>query len=114
MAPPDPDVRRYLDNLQGEVDGAALYDALAAAEKDENVAGVYRRLAAVERAHAEFWRGQLRRKGVTGGGTGPSLRARSVHLGGRNQWVAYADGERQARLPLTIRAVPAAVSVVAP
>jgi diacylglycerol kinase (ATP) len=43
-----------------------------------------------------------------------SLRARSVHLGGRNQWVAYADGERQARLPLTIRAVPAAVSVVAP
>jgi diacylglycerol kinase (ATP) len=43
-----------------------------------------------------------------------SLRARSVHLGGRNQWVAYADGERQARLPLTIRAAPAAVSVVAP
>jgi diacylglycerol kinase (ATP) len=43
-----------------------------------------------------------------------SLRARSVHLGGRNEWVAFADGERQARLPLTIRAVPAAVSVVTP
>jgi diacylglycerol kinase (ATP) len=42
-----------------------------------------------------------------------TLRARSVHLAGRNHWVAYADGERQARLPLTVRAVPSAVSVVA-
>lgn len=41
-----------------------------------------------------------------------TLRARSVHLAGRNHWVAYADGERQARLPLTVRSVPAAVSVV--
>jgi diacylglycerol kinase (ATP) len=42
-----------------------------------------------------------------------TLRARSVHLAGRNQWVAYADGERQARLPLTVRCVPSALSVVA-
>jgi diacylglycerol kinase (ATP) len=41
-----------------------------------------------------------------------TLRARSVHLSGENHWVAYADGERQARLPLTVRCVPAAVSVV--
>jgi diacylglycerol kinase (ATP) len=41
-----------------------------------------------------------------------TLRARSVHLGGRNHWVAYADGERQARLPLTVRCAPAALSVV--
>jgi diacylglycerol kinase (ATP) len=42
-----------------------------------------------------------------------TLRARSVHLAGNNGWVAYADGERQARLPLTVRCVPAALSVVA-
>jgi diacylglycerol kinase (ATP) len=42
-----------------------------------------------------------------------TLRARSVHLAGRNHWVAYADGERQARLPLTVRCVPSALSVVA-
>jgi diacylglycerol kinase (ATP) len=41
-----------------------------------------------------------------------TLRARSVHLAGQNHWVAYADGERQARLPLTVRCAPAALSVV--
>lgn len=41
-----------------------------------------------------------------------TMRARSVHLSGRNHWVAYADGERQARLPLTVRCVPSALSVV--
>ena len=43
-----------------------------------------------------------------------TLRARSVHLSGENHWVAYADGERQARLPLTVRCVPAVLSVVDP
>jgi diacylglycerol kinase (ATP) len=43
-----------------------------------------------------------------------TLRARSVHLAGRNHWVAYADGERQARLPLTVRCVRSALSVVSP
>jgi VIT1/CCC1 family predicted Fe2+/Mn2+ transporter len=74
----DPDIRRYRDNLRGEVDGAAIYDALAEAERDPQIAGVYRRLAAVERAHAEFWRDQLGRKGVSGEGIRPSARARSL------------------------------------
>lgn len=42
-----------------------------------------------------------------------TLRARSVRLSGLNHWVAYADGERQARLPLTIRCEPAALTVLA-
>ncbi|GGM71538.1 sphingosine kinase [Longimycelium tulufanense] len=42
-----------------------------------------------------------------------TLRVRSLHLGGRTGWVAYADGERQARLPLTVRCEPAALAVVA-
>ena len=75
---PDPDIRRYLDNLQGEIDGVAMYEALSDAEQDPKVAQLYRRLAAVERAHAEFWRGQLARRGVRRPGLGPSLRARAL------------------------------------
>jgi diacylglycerol kinase (ATP) len=41
-----------------------------------------------------------------------TMRARTVHLSGGNRWFAYADGERQARLPLTIRSIPSALSVV--
>jgi VIT1/CCC1 family predicted Fe2+/Mn2+ transporter len=55
---------RYRANLQGEVDGAALYRALADAEADPRLKQVYGRLAAVEEAHAEFWRKQLDRIGA--------------------------------------------------
>src|SRR5260221_8223385 len=64
--------RRFKDNLQDEVDGAAVYAALADAEQDPNLAKIYRRLAAVERAHAEFWRSRLDRTA----NLQPSLRAR--------------------------------------
>jgi VIT1/CCC1 family predicted Fe2+/Mn2+ transporter len=51
--------RRYSANLQGEIDSAALYRTLADTEKDPRLAAVYRRLAAVEEAHAEFWRTRI-------------------------------------------------------
>jgi VIT1/CCC1 family predicted Fe2+/Mn2+ transporter len=51
--------QRYRANLQGEVDGAQLYRSLADAEPDPKIAEVYRRLAAVEEAHGEFWRRKL-------------------------------------------------------
>jgi VIT1/CCC1 family predicted Fe2+/Mn2+ transporter len=51
--------RRYRANLQGEVDGAAIYRALAESESDPKLAEVFRRLAAVEEAHADFWRRRL-------------------------------------------------------
>src|SRR6267378_8668218 len=70
--------RRFRDNLQGEVDGAAVYAALAEAEKDPNVASIYRRLAAVERAHAEFWRSRLDRATRTHTTLTPSFRARGL------------------------------------
>ncbi|TDC93139.1 YegS/Rv2252/BmrU family lipid kinase [Saccharopolyspora aridisoli] len=41
-----------------------------------------------------------------------TLRAKSLRLGGDNGWLGYADGEPQARLPLTIRCTPGALSVV--
>ena len=48
MAANSDDVRRYRANLQGEVDGAALYGALADAESDPKLASVYRRLSSIE------------------------------------------------------------------
>lgn len=42
-----------------------------------------------------------------------TLRARRVRLAGDNGWVAYADGDRQATLPLTVTCVPDAIRVVA-
>ncbi|MFI4972994.1 MAG: VIT1/CCC1 transporter family protein [Caulobacterales bacterium] len=72
------DARRYRANLQGEVDSAAVYGALAAAEPDPNLAEVYRKLASVESAHAQFWRGHLDRSGVRGVELAPSFRARAM------------------------------------
>lgn len=43
-----------------------------------------------------------------------TLRARSVRLSGGSGWRAYADGEPQARLPITVNCVPAALTVVPP
>jgi rubrerythrin len=50
---------RLIENLVDEMNGAALYDSLAAAEKDDRLAEVYRRLANVERRHADRWRKKL-------------------------------------------------------
>ena len=61
---------RFRANLQGEVDGAALYRALADAEADPRLKEVYGRLAAVEEGHAEFWRKQLDRIGARAGRLG--------------------------------------------
>ena len=55
--------KRILDNLIDETNGAALYDSLAAAEKDTRLGEVYRRLANVERRHADRWRQKLEEAG---------------------------------------------------
>jgi VIT1/CCC1 family predicted Fe2+/Mn2+ transporter len=79
------DRKRYTANLQGEVDGAALYKALADNEPSPQLAELYRRLGSIEEAHAEFWRGQL---GKVGGRTDltPSARARAL------SWLARRFG----------------------
>jgi VIT1/CCC1 family predicted Fe2+/Mn2+ transporter len=82
----DDDVQRLRNNLQGEIDGATLYETLASSESDPKLAEVYRRLAAVERAHADFWRQNLDRKGVAGLRLRPSFRARSL------SWLARRFG----------------------
>lgn len=71
MSERDPQ-RRYRANLQGEVDGAAIYTALAESEKDANLASVFRKLAAVEQSHGAFWQSRLEAKQTPA----PSVRAR--------------------------------------
>ncbi len=90
---PKADPGRLRSNLQGEVDGALLYDAMADAEPDEKIASVYRRLAAIERAHAEFWAKQLERQGFSPGNPAPGLRTRSL------AWMARLFGP-ETLLPL--------------
>ena len=60
-------VTRYLKNLQGEVDSAALYRAMSERETDRNLAEVYRRLAAVEERHAESWNSRITAPSITSG-----------------------------------------------
>lgn len=69
---------RYRENLQGEIDGASLYRALAEAETDPKLAEVYRRLAAVEDSHAEYWRKQLVKLGARVPGLKPGFRTRAL------------------------------------
>ncbi len=83
MSEQDPQ-RRYRANLQGEVDGAAIYGALADSEKDPDLAKVFRRLAAVEQAHGAFW--QKRMAGKAGRLPLPSVRARVL------MWLARRFG----------------------
>ena len=71
---PDEARKAGLADPQGEVDRAAIYQALADGEADARLAAVYRKLAAVEAAHAE----------MLGAAATPSLRARLLALVGRS------------------------------
>ena len=79
---------RFRSNRQDEIDSAAQYRAMAAAEPDEAVARVYRELAEIEEKHAAFWEAQLRARGVDPGPARPSWRARVLG------WVARRFGAR--------------------
>src|SRR5581483_2965155 len=57
------DTARFRANWQDEIESAALYQAIAAGEAQPQLAEVYRRLAAVEEQHAQFWEQQLRAAG---------------------------------------------------
>jgi vacuolar iron transporter family protein len=67
---------RYRSNLQGELDGAALYRVLAESEQNPQMAEVYRRLAAIEEKHAALWREQLAKLGDSAGRYRASARTR--------------------------------------
>ncbi len=73
-----PDASRYRANLQGEVDSAAVYRAMAKAEQSPQLASVYVRLAEVEERHADFWSRSCARIGADPGPPRPSWRARTM------------------------------------
>jgi VIT1/CCC1 family predicted Fe2+/Mn2+ transporter len=75
-----PDADRYRANLQGEIDSAYVYRAMAGAETSPLLASVYVRLAAVEERHAAFWLEQLKKTGVDPARQRPSWRARTMDI----------------------------------
>lgn len=69
---------RYRSNLQGEIDSAYVYRAMAASEKSAQLASVYIRLAEVEERHLSFWEDHLGSIGIEPGPRRPSWRARTM------------------------------------
>jgi vacuolar iron transporter family protein len=80
------DIARYRTNLQGEIDGAALYYTLAEVASPPRLAEIYRRLAAVEEKHALLWAQQLREAGQPVPPPRPSWRSRTL------SWLAKRFG----------------------
>jgi VIT1/CCC1 family predicted Fe2+/Mn2+ transporter len=70
------DIRRYQTNLRDELDGAALYTAIAEAEPDPLRKDLFLQLAQAEARHAELWRAKLAEAGVKVDPYVPSFRTR--------------------------------------
>lgn len=70
------DLKRFRANLKDELDGAALYDAMAGAEKDPEKASIFRELADVERGHAAVWAQKLEDAGAPAGKHRPGVKTR--------------------------------------
>jgi len=70
------DLKRYRDNLRDELNGAALYAALAAAENDSTRKDLYRQLSQAEASHAQLWRDKLKTAGAAEEAFAPNFRTR--------------------------------------
>jgi vacuolar iron transporter family protein len=73
---PNDDINRYQGNLRDELDGAALYTAIAAAEPDPVRRDLFLQLAQAETKHAALWREKLTAAGVAPQPWVPSFRTR--------------------------------------
>src|SRR5882762_7192039 len=70
------EIGRYRTNLQDEIDGAALYAALAAAEADPVRKDLFLQLSQAEAEHAKLWKEKLAAAGIQDVRYAPSLRTR--------------------------------------
>jgi VIT1/CCC1 family predicted Fe2+/Mn2+ transporter len=70
------EIRRYRGNLRDELDGAALYAALASAESDPVRKDLFQQLSRSEAEHADVWREKLESAGVRAVKYRPSARTR--------------------------------------
>ena len=98
---PAPDLTRWRHNLQGEVDGAHIYRAMAANAGDPRLATVYRDMAEAEERHAALWRGRLEAASIRTRSS-PSWRARALaflarRLGAGVVAPTMASDERKSR-----------------
>jgi vacuolar iron transporter family protein len=80
------EAERYLGFLSDELNGVAIYNAMAEAEKNPKLAEVYRRMAHIEQHHADEWTRRLQVGGVTIPPFHPAFR---THLLG---WLAKHAG----------------------
>jgi VIT1/CCC1 family predicted Fe2+/Mn2+ transporter len=89
---------RWRANLQGELDGIAVYTAMAEGSRDERLTELYSRLAATEERHAALWRKHLA-DAEAPIPTAPTFRARSLAFIARRfgpGWVASTMASREA------------------
>ncbi len=80
--PTSEDIARWRQNLQGEVDGIAVYLAMAAGSREPRLTELYTRLAATEERHAAVWRQRLAAAGAPIP-TRPAWRARLLAAAAR-------------------------------
>jgi vacuolar iron transporter family protein len=71
-------IRRWKANLETEIDGIAIYQMLAEAERDPERKVIFKQLAEVEVGHERVFREKLREAGVEPTRRGPSVRARMI------------------------------------
>lgn len=70
------EIERYRDNLRDELNGAAVYAALAEAETDPLRKDLFLQLAQAESSHAQLWRDKLIAAGIQDQRFVPSFRTR--------------------------------------
>src|ERR1700681_1524452 len=70
------DIERYRVNLRDELNGAALYTALASAEPDPLRKDLFLQLAQAESSHANLWRDKLTAAGIKDDQFVPGFRTR--------------------------------------
>jgi len=70
------DIQRYQKNLRDELDGAALYAAMAEAESDPVRKDLFLQLSQAEAEHAKFWKEKLDAAGIHDVQYAPTLRTR--------------------------------------
>jgi vacuolar iron transporter family protein len=82
------EIRRWRDNLRDELDGAALYAALAEVETDKVRRDLFQQLSQAEAEHAQVWREKLEAAGIAARPYAPSFRTRTL------SWLAKRFGPR--------------------
>ncbi len=82
------DIDRWRADLQGEIDGIAVYRAMAAGEREPALSAVYGKLADAEARHASVWESKLREAKAWARAPSPSWQARLLALLARRGGVA--------------------------